>query len=444
MTGVGWETAQRSVIGSALIDGRCAPLLMSELRPEDLSGNYRTLFEAVVALKLAGQPVDPVTVLDKVGPAYREEIIRLMEETPTAANVDAYIRICKEQSRLTRLASLGTELAGAATLDDAREILQTAQSAAVEQKTTVTDMSAALADFYNRHQNGAHEYIGVGMKELDERLTVDLGDVLVLGGYPSDGKTALMLQWCWHIAQRHPVGIFSFETSADKLMDRIVTQAVPELRFEDVKRGTMDGEAWKRITAESVHITRQNLRIVEAAGMTVNDVLGVTLARGFKVIALDYVQLIAPGAARKAGTRQEELAEISKALAVMARRHKILVIELSQLTRPQKKKDGTTPAPTMASLRESGQLEQDADVVALLYRTGDGENAARQLFVAKNKEGRLGRMGLRFDGQRQRFSYIPLPTIPRELQAAAQNRKEAEKNGGEQTMIQEVQEYAAN
>ncbi|MBR2582004.1 MAG: hypothetical protein IKD61_01280 [Oscillospiraceae bacterium] len=438
VNGVEWETAQRSVIGSALIDGRCAPLLMSELRPDDLSGNCRTLFEAIVALKLAGQPVDPVTVLDKAGQAYKDEIFRLMDETPTAANVGAYIRICKEQSRLTRLASLGAELAGAASLDDAREILQSAQAEAVEQRATVTDMTAALAAFYDRHQQGAHKYIGVGMKELDERLTLDLGDVLVLGGYPSDGKTALMLQWCWHIAQKYPVGIFSFETSADKLMDRIVTQAVPELHFEDVKRGTMQADDWKRITAESVHISQRNLRIVEAAGMTVSDVLGVTLARGFQVIALDYVQLIAPGSARKAGTRQEELAEISKALAVMARRHKILVIELSQLTRPQKKKDGSTPAPTMASLRESGQLEQDADVVALLYRTGDGENAARQLFVAKNKEGRLGRMGLRFDGQRQRFSYIPLPTIPRELLAAAEKRKKEKAEGGEQIAMEEV------
>ena len=438
VNGQDWTRAQQSVIGSALIDGRCAPLLLSELRAEDLSGNFRTMFEAIRALQLAGQPVDPVTVLERIGPAYRDEIVRIVDETPTAANVTAYIRICKEQSRLTRLASLGSELSGAATLDEAREILQTAQTAAVEQAATVTDMGAALAGFYERHQQGERTYIGLGLQELDERLTVDLGNVLVLGGYPSDGKTALMLQWCWHIAETLPVGIFSFETSADTLTDRLVTQAVPDLQFTAVKRGTMGAADWKRITAESVHITKRNLQIVEAAGMTAADVLGVTLSRGFKVIALDYVQLIAPGTVRKGGTRQEELAEISKSLALMARRHKLLVIELSQLVRPQKKKDGTTPAPTLSSLRESGRLEQDADVVALLYRTGSGENAARQLYVAKNKEGRLGRMGLHFDGERQRFSYIAPPTIPPELQATQRNRKKEKQDGGEQTAMEEV------
>ena len=435
VNGQDWTRAQQSVIGSALIDGRCAPLLLSELRPEDLSGSFRTMFEAIRALQLRGQPVDPVTVLERIGPAYRDEIVRIVDETPTAANVTAYIRICKEQSRLTRLASLGTELSGATTLDEAREILQTAQTAAVEQSVAVTDMTAALSDFFERHQQGEHRYISVGLPELDERLTVDLGSVLVLGGYPSDGKTALMLQWCWHIAETLPVGIFSFETSAQVLTDRLMTQAVPDISFTKVKRGTLDADAWKRITAESVHITQRKLQIVEAAGMTAADVLGVTLSRGFKVIALDYVQLIAPGTVRKGGTRQEELAEISKSLALMARRHKLLVIELSQLTRPQKKKDGTTPAPTLSSLRESGQLEQDADVVALLYRTGSGENAARQLYVAKNKEGRLGRMGLHFDGERQRFSYIAPPTIPPELQAAQRNRKKEKQDGGEQTAL---------
>ena len=432
-----WARAQQSVIGAALIDSSCVPLIMSELRPEDLSDASRTMFETIVALKLSGQPVDAVTVLAKLGPAYRDEIVRIMSETPTAANVAAYIRICKEQSRLSRLASLGAALTGAATLDEAREILQDAQTAAVEQAAAVTDMSTALADFYERHQQGAHSFVRFGLRELDERLAVDLGDVMVLGGYPSDGKTALMLQWCWQIAADLPVGIFSFETSTAKLMDRIVTQAVPDLQFSDVVRSTMDADAWRSVTGESVRISKRNLQIVEAAGMTAADILGVTLARGFKVIALDYVQLISPGTARRGGTRQEELAEISKALAVMARRYKILVIELSQLTRPPKTKDGKTPAPTISSLRESGQLEQDADVIALLYRIGDAADATRHLYVAKNKTGRLGRMALRFDGDRQRFNYIAPPSIPRELETEARKRRDRERSG-EQISMEEV------
>ena len=132
----------------------------------------------------------------------------------------------------------------------------------------------------------------------------------------------------------------------------------------------------------------------------------------------------------------EEVAEISKALALMARRHKLLVIELSQLTRPPKDKSGKTPAPTLSSLRESGQLEQDADVVALLYRIGAAAGANRELFIAKNKEGETGRMELRFDGQAQRFSYVARDDdIPKALLAAQRNRYEAKKEAAEQTTL---------
>lgn len=434
-----WTNAQGAVIGSALIDPTCVPFLMSGCAPEDFSGEYRTLLDAIRDLAIRGQPVDPVTVLNAVGPAYRDTVKRLIVETLTAANVEAYIGVCKEQSRLSRLAALGAELTCAATLTDARETLQKAQAVSVEQDAArIVAMPEALAQFYADHQAGEKHYIATGFRAMDERLTLDLGDVLVLGGYPSDGKTALMLQWAWEMSRQFPVGIFSFETSAAKLMDRLVTQAVPDLRFSDVKHGKMSAEQWRAVTVASVEISKRPVQIVEAAGMSAEDVLGVTLARGFKVIALDYVQLIRPGAVRKGGTRAEEVAEVSKALALMARRHKLLVIELSQLSRPAKNAKGKTPPPTMASLRESGQLEQDADVVALLYRTGEAEDARRELYVAKNKEGRTGRMELVFNGEAQRFVYVARgEEIPRELMAAAHKRKAA-KYGGEQISVEEV------
>ena len=146
-----------------------------------------------------------------------------------------------------------------------------------------------------------------------------------------------------------------------------------------------------------------------------------------------------PGTVRKGGIRAEEVAEISKSLALMARRHRLLVIELSQLSRPAKNQKGKTPPPTLSSLRESGQLEQDADVVALLYRIGEAEDARRELYIAKNKEGRIGRLELSFNGEAQRFSYVARGSdIPRELLNAQQKRYEAKKSGGEQAVIEEV------
>ena len=432
-----WTGAQASLIGSMLIDPACIGMVMSEIRPEDLTGSYRTMLEAIVDLRIHGQTVDPVTVLDRIGPAYRDEVIRLMRETLTAANVEAYIDVCKEQSRLAQLGAIGMELAGAISLEDAREALQRAQAVAVERASAASvGMITALADFFDRHRKGETKYVSFGFDALDERLNVDLGDVVVLGGYPSDGKTALMLQWAWHIGRELPVGIFSFETSAAKLSDRLFTQAVSELRFTDVKRSNLTMQQWRALTGASLDIGKRRVELIEAAGMTAADVLGVTLSRGFKVIALDYVQLVAPGTVRRGGTRAEEVAEISKALALMARRHGILVIELSQLQRPPRGKNGKIPPPEMSNLRESGQLEQDADVVALLYRIGEAEDAQRELYVAKNKEGRRGRIGLRFDGERQRFSYVAKGSdVPRELELMARRRREAKREGGEQTEL---------
>ena len=437
-----WTNAQAYVIGSALIDPDCVPAIMSLASPEDFGGEFRTLLDAIRDLAIRGQPVDPVTVLNSVGPVYRDTVKQLIAETPTSANVRAYIDVCREQSRLARLTALGAELTGAATLPEARETLQKAQAVAVEQDAArIVTMRDALQQFYADHQAGEKKYISTGIRAMDERLTLDLGDVLVLGGYPSDGKTALMLQWAWRMAEQHPVGIFSFETSAGKLMDRLVTQAVPDLRFTAVKHSTMDTAQWRAVTASSVEITKRPIQIIEAAGMSAEDVLGVTLSRGFKIIALDYVQLVRPGVVRKGGTRAEEVAEISKTLALMARRHKLLVIELSQLSRPAKNNKGKTPPPTMASLRESGQLEQDADVVALLYRIGEAEDARRELYVAKNKEGRTGRMELAFNGEGQRFAYVARgDDIPKELLAAQRNRYEAKKSGGEQVSFEEVKD----
>lgn len=424
-----WTRAQQSVIGSALVEPSCVPMLLRECRAEDLSGQYRTLFEAIRALSFAGEPIDPVTLLAKVGPAYADEIRRLMIETPTAANAAAYAKICTEQARLTRIRSLAMELGGAITLEEASGIIQKLMDANAErQGHRVTGMMDAWVDFVLRHQEGEKEYVSFGLPGLDANLTADFGDVVVLGGYPSDGKSALMLQMAWHMGKFYRVGIFSFETVTQKLMDRTVTQAVPGVSFGHVKHNTLDAQEWKAITAAGSSVEKHRLELIEAAGMDAADVLATALARRYEIIFLDYVQLIRPNK-RRGGTRAEEIAEISMALATMARRHRILIVELSQLTRPMAGKGGKIPPPNMSSLRESGQLEQDADVVMLLYRTNpDSAGSPRQLRIAKNKEGRLGLIDLIFDGSSQRFTEGRDDDGSR-LEGEARKRRERERQG---------------
>lgn len=430
-----WSYAQTSVIGSALIDPACVPLILAGCNPEDMSGQYRTIFNAIRDLKLRGQPVDVVTVLGVLGPEYREELVRCMQQTPTAANVSAYIAVCREQSCLARIQSLSLELSSAPTLAEARSVIERMNAASAERNSSVAiDMSTALAHFFEEKQKGPKKYISFGLEKMDDKLTVDKGDVLVLGGHASDGKSAMMLQWATHISKTMRVGIFSYETLEPKLMDRVVTHAVPGIRFSDVKRSELDADAWKRITKTAPEIEARKLEFIEASGMTVDDILAMTLCRGYEAIFIDYVQLVEPSSTRRGGTRAEELAEISKSLALMARRHKVLVVELSQLSRAQKDKNGKALAPTMSDLRESGQLEQDADVITFLYRIEpDKKDSLRNLYVAKNKEGELGQCLLKLDGQRQTFSEATKEDkkteYPRELIAAERSRRERERNG---------------
>ena len=411
---VKWTDAQTSVLGSVLIEPDLAPRLLSETSVADYSGEHRTVYQAIAALIADGSPVDAVTVGAKLGAAYKQMLVALMELTPTAANFDSYVEIVKEQSRLTALHKLAVELTGAVTLDDARGILSKAQDVATDASNKrVFTMMQMLQDFFTEHQETKREYISWGIGALDDKVYADRGDVVVIGGYPSDGKSALMLQTAYHIAEKHRVGIFSFETSRKKLTDRLVSH-VMGLNFGKIKRSDLRMEDWHRVTAGADSFTKHGIEVIEAAGMTVNDILGITLSHRFDVIYIDYVQLISAEHYRRGGTRSEEVAEISKALHVMAQRHNVMVVELSQLSRPEGKKGGTIPAPTLSSLRESGQLEQDADVVMLLYRTNPAaQNSPRELYVAKNKEGELGHFELQFDGKTQTFSRSTYSEISR-------------------------------
>lgn len=401
-----WLSAQAAVLGSVLLEPEAlAARMLAELGPEDFSdGQLRAIFVAIAGLVRDGQRVDAVTVRDRLGPKSTETLLELMRITPTAANYAAYVPLCREQARLARLRALATELAGAATMDAARALLEQMQvSAAEREQIRIVSMVDAMSDFYAAHQQGRRVYADLGIPQLNSLLLLEPGKVLVLGGYPSAGKSALMLQMARSLGATYRVGIFSFETDSEELMDRTIAHAAG-VDFGRIMRNTLSDEDWQRVAARGKDITGRKVDFIPAAGMTVHDVLAITLGRRYQVIFLDYVQEIVPES-RRGGTRQEEVAAISMALATMARRHGVLVVELSQLGRATKDRGGTK-APTMDSLRESGQLEQDADAVLLLYRINpERSDSPRELYLAKNKRGQLGKLLLAFDGSTQTFAY---------------------------------------
>lgn len=394
-----WLDAQVGVLGSVLISPELAAKVVAETSEEDYAGQCLSVYRAIKSLFLQGKPADAVLVREQLGEAYTPTLMQMMEVTPTAANIDHYVAACKERGRLLRLRDIGQQLQEAADLEAASELLEQANKAMVKRSgVRVVTMEQALSSFWERHE-GEKEYLSWPIDGLQDKLYAEAGDFIILGGYPSDGKSALALQMAYHMALTKRVGFFSLETSDRKLFDRMMA-SVAKIPMDRIKTNGMTGRDWEQAGKFAQEINQRHLEYIPASGMSVSDIQAISHARRYDVIFVDYLQLING----KGKDRFSVVTDISIGLHTMAQSTNIAVIALAQLSRPQKQKEtAMTPAPTLSSLRESGQIEQDADIVFMLYRPSFHDQR-RELMILKNKEGKLGRITLDFDGQHQTFS----------------------------------------
>lgn len=401
----GWLSAQTSVLGSVLLDAqRWAGEVISRTAPEDYSLTYRPIYEVIRRKFQAGETIDPVTVRHELEGEAGPMLMEIMAVTPTAANCAEYIDLMLERSRISKLRGLAQELLAAPTLTEAQALLDQANALACRrEKVRVVTMDDALRAFYDRQQREPVQYLPWGIRQLDERLYVESGDFVVLGGYPSDGKTALALAMAWRQAEGRRVGFFSLETRDEKLFDRLIP-TLTQVDFGRVKRRQLNDEDWELLARRSSSITGSHLELIPATGMTTTDIQAVAQSRRYEVIYIDYLQLIRPTDPRRSSF--DQVTQISMDLHTLAQRSGITVVALSQLSRPEKPGKGTAQkAPGMHSLRQSGQIEQDADVILFIYREEPNlPNSKRVLKVAKNKEGESGGLILmKFDGTTQTF-----------------------------------------
>ena len=393
-----WLDAQYSVLGSALISPEVVPKVVSETSDRDYTGACLTVYRVIRKLFLAGTAVDPVSVAGVLGQNYRNFLVQIMEITPTAANIDHYIALCREQARVITVRDLARKMTEADTSDKMRKLLEEATGLMVDRPALkIATMSDSLRSFMDRHVKPAN-YLTWPVRELDDRIYAELGDLIIFGGYPSTGKSAWALQCAWHWAKDYKVGFFSLETSSEKLFDRQMASVV-QLSMDEIKRNDIKPDGWDKVAAMTTDIISRNLELVPAAGMTPADVRAVTMMRGYQIIFVDYLQLLqGPGENRTA-----QVTGISIALHTMAQSMGVTVVALSQLSRQGQQ--GKNVPPDMSALRESGQIEQDADVVMMLS-LADKDNPAgnRELRIRKNKEGTCPNILLAFDGKHQTFS----------------------------------------
>lgn len=405
-------TAEQGVLGSMLVDTETVGPMLLAVSEEDFQvPENRNIFRAFRELYGQGRTPDPILVNEHLGGSYGKFFLELIEITPTAANAEAYAKSLRETSRLWRLRQIGVELAQTDDLEEGRELADQANMLLCERSGVMRlDMRRGVHDFFLRHGEGKRQdFIRWGFSRLDETLHVTGGDMVVIGGYASAGKTAFALQLAFHIAGKRRVGFFSYETSADKLMDRTVACQTM------TSYSRIMSDAMEKPDLDQVYDMRQQLRasqleLLETAGMTVSGIGSYAMARHYDVIVVDYLQKIPANRRGRPLSDYERVSQVSSDLQQLGRRTGKVVIALSQLSRP----DGDGKAPTMSSLRQSGQIEQDADVVLLLYKEYPKEPRSRRcLDVAKNKDGLAGvGLLLDFDGDTQRFKQSigqPLP-----------------------------------
>lgn len=401
-----WLTAQQAVLGSVLIDAKCADAVLAETRPGDYTGVYREIYLVVQSLVHGGQAPDPVSVLHRMsgdGTAARRLLAELIEITPTSTNCRTYMEILVEQSKLHQVRQTALALAECGSLDEAEGVAAKLEELMADRTgRAVYGMPELLDRFMDRHsESDPVKYLTWGMKRLDTRLYAETGDFVVLGGYPSSGKTALALSFAWHQSEDRRVGFFSLETREDKLFDRQVAM-ITGIPMGRIKRNQMSDADWQTFVGHGSEISHHTLDIIPAAGMSATEVMQFAKARGYQVIYIDYIQLLRADNPR--APRYEQVSQSSMTLHTLANQYGITVVGLSQLRRPDRTRN---TAPTMSDLRESGQLEQDADVILLLYQAFPDNPSApeRDLKIAKNKEGEASKvLQLHFEGSTQRFA----------------------------------------
>ena len=420
--------AETAVIGALLIDPRILKDVIFTVREQDFGVELnRKIFRAARELYLRAKPVTPVTIRDKVGKESSEYLAQLLEITTTSANWREYAAIMAGQASMRRMQDIGMQLAAATTPEECSALaakLQQEQSGGRQLKAY--DMTDLQTSFHARQTDkNPPRYVKTGIAGVDDLSYIQRGDVIVIGGRPSDGKTLLALQMAAHMAREWSVGFFSCETDWEKISDRMVS-ALADISFGAIKQHELQEADWTRFAEWGVEAERLKFKLIEASGMSAGDVIAISRACKFDVIFVDYVQLLRPENQR--AMRSEQVAEISRALHTFAQQpDKTLVVELAQLSRPErpqiparKKRDaqsGKTVAEksfyreaSMFDLKESGQLEQDADMILILSRPdpedGYDPKKQRRLRIEKNKEGRTGYTMLYLDGDKQTF--IPM------------------------------------
>ncbi|MGI6597060.1 MAG: replicative DNA helicase [bacterium] len=432
--------AEQSVLGSMLLDAQAVITAAEILRGEDFyQDNHRHIYETMLDLVNRGVACDLVTVSEALNQTGKLEPVGgigylsdLASAVPSTANVEHYARIVSEKSLLRQLIREANRIIehSYAAEDDATAILDQAETAILEvaQRRGGQDflpIRDALIEVFDRieylYQNqGIIPGIPTGFRDLD-RLTSGLqpADFIVVAARPSMGKTSLCLNIAQHVAvnQGKPVALFSLEMSKEQLVQRLLS-AEARIPGQKLRTGDLDEEDWPRLVAAMGRLSEVPIFIDDSPVLTAMDIRAKTRRlvqeQGPGLVIVDYLQLIA-GHGRSSDSRQQEISDISRSLKALAREVKCPVVALSQLSRAVEQRQNKRPV--LSDLRESGAIEQDADLVAFIYRDeyynpDSDRKGIAEVIVAKQRNGPTGDVRLAFLQDYTMFHDLAFDPVP--------------------------------
>ncbi|MBD0355649.1 MAG: replicative DNA helicase [Rubrobacter sp.] len=432
--------AERAVIGAMLVSEAAVSVVGESLAAEDFySETHRVLYGAMMRLYSRGEPIDQLTLsdelrsvgeFDRIGG--RQYVFRLVESVPTAANAARYAEIVRGKALLRAVIDAGSRIQQEAfaepedvtqALDAAEQLIYGVSNRQLkEHLAPVSELAPGALERIQRLYEAEGEVTGVetGFEDLD-RLTTGFhkSDLVVLAARPAMGKTAMALNAIWHAAGARslPVAIFSLEMSKEQLVQRLISQ-ITRIRTQDLRSGNVRAEDWPKLVRGIAEVSRAPIWIDDTAGVTLMEMrakvrrlasrLSAQDETPLSLVVVDYLQLMV-GQGVRSENRQQEIAEISRGLKVLARDLDVPVLAVAQLSRAVEQRHDKRPL--LSDLRDSGAIEQDADMVMFLYRDeyynpDSDDKGIAEIIVGKHRNGPTGKVQLAWLEQYTKFASL--------------------------------------
>jgi replicative DNA helicase len=432
--------AERAVIGAMLVSETAVAVVAERLAAEDFySEVHRIIYGAMMRLYSRGEPIDQLTLTNELRSVNEFEriggrpyVFQIVESVPTAANAGRYADIVRGKALLRAIIDVGSRITEDAfrepedvseALDSAEQLVYGVSNRTLrEHLAPVSELAPGALEMIQRLYEQEGEVTGVetGFEDLDHLTTgFHKSDLIILAARPAMGKTAMALNAIWHASgeKKMPVAIFSLEMSKEQLVQRLISQTT-RIPAQALRSGNVKAEDWPKLVRGVAEVSRAPIWIDDTAGVTLMEIrakvrrlasqLNVAGEMPLSLVVVDYLQLMV-GQGNRAENRQQEIAEISRGLKVLARDLDVPVLAIAQLSRAVEARHDKRPL--LSDLRDSGAIEQDADMVMFLYRdeyynSDSDDKGIAEVIVGKHRNGPTGKVQLAWMEQYTKFASL--------------------------------------